>query len=425
MIEIAHQQYKVLIYTDHQYTVESADNLRRYNRVYIDDSCDRHSNVSNVAILVKHGQDEVASAILCDIGVFTGLSESSFIIEERVLYICAGNKLYYLNIPDLTLKWTGQVDYVTNFSVQKLEDDLLVHGELEITRITKLGEIKWRFGGQDIWINTNGFPVITLLYDRIKLVDFQSNFYAIGFDGNTISKKAEDYTATVIYSYDKIIGSAKLEAGDLSMGGLYGDFNPNQTYLAQIQQHAWEFLNTNGQNLKEWQALRLNIQLENGLFLLATGGLMIEDSEELPEEPKKIHLAGVDTKIIEDFIIENPTTAFVEYPWEAISIEKKLAFEDMLYKEIDSSGSIVDYLRSHSTNTILKGATVSALCINVNSSQVLFEIQSKKIDQRFALIAFKQSDRDGTRLLKGIKLFNDFDEFKDLKMYRDRNEWEK
>lgn len=55
----------------------------------------------------------------------------------------------------------------------------------------------------------------------------------------------------------------------------------------------------------------------------------------------------------------------------------------------------------------------------------LFEIQSKKIDQRFALIAFKQSDRDGTRLLKGIKLFNDFDEFKDLKMYPDRNEWEK
>lgn len=425
MIEIAHQQYKVFIYTDHQYTVESADNLRRYNRVYIDDSCDRHSNVSNVAILVKHGQDEVASAILCDIGVFTGLSESSFIIEERVLYICVGNKLYYLNIPDLTLKWTGQVDYVTNFSVQKLEDDLLVHGELEITRITKLGEIKWRFGGQDIWVNTNGFPVITLLYDRIKLVDFQSNFYAIGFDGNTISKKAEDYTATVIYSYDKIIGSAKLEAGDLSMGGLHGDFNPNQTYLAQIQQHAWEFLNTNGQNLKEWQALRLNIQLENGLFLFPRAGITIEDSEELPEEPKKIHLAGVDTKIIEDFIIENPTRAFVEYPWEAISIEKKLAFEDMLYKEIDSSGSIVDYLRSHSTNTILKGATVSAICINVNSSQVLFEIQSKKIDQRFALIAFKQSDRDGTRLLKGIKLFNDFDEFKDLKMYRDRNEWEK
>jgi hypothetical protein len=34
MIEIAYQQYKVLIYTDHQYTVESADNLRRYKRVF-------------------------------------------------------------------------------------------------------------------------------------------------------------------------------------------------------------------------------------------------------------------------------------------------------------------------------------------------------------------------------------------------------
>lgn len=425
MIEISHQQYKVLVYTDHQYTVDSADNLRRYKQVYVDDSCDRYSNVSNFAILVKHGQEEVASAILCDTGIFTGISESSFIIEESVLYICVGNKLYYLNIPDLTLKWTGQVDHITNFSVQKLEDDLLVHGELEITRITKLGEIKWRFGGHDIWVNNNGFPEITVLHDRIKLVDYQSNFYAIGFDGNLFSKKAADYTAAVIYSYDKIIGTAKLEAGDLSMGGLYGYFNPNQTYFTQIQQQAREFLNTNGQNLKEWQALRLNIQLENRLFLFPIGGITIEDSEELPEEPKRIDVAGVDTKIIEDFIIENPPKVFVEYPWEVISIEKKLAFEDLLYKEIYSSGSIVDYLRSHSTNTILKGATVSAFCINVNSSQVLFEIQSKKIDQRIALISFKQSDRDGTRLLKGIKLFNDFDEFKYLKMYPDRNEWEK
>jgi len=425
MIEISYQQYKVLIYTDHQYTVESADNLRRYKQVYVDDSCDRYSNVSNIAILVKHGQEEVASAILCDTGVFSGLSESSLIIEESVLYICSGNKLYYLNIPDLTLKWTGQVDHITNFSVQKLEDDLLVHGELEITRITKLGEIKWRFGGHDIWVNNNGFPEITVLHDRIKLVDYQSNFYAIGFDGNLFSKKAADYTAAVIYSYDKIIGTAKLEAGDLSMGGLYGYFNPNQTYFTQIQQQAREFLNTNGQNLKEWQALRLNIQLENGLFLFPIGGITIEDSEELPEEPKRIDVAGVDTKIIADFIIESPPKVFVEYPWEAISIEKKLAFEDLLYKKIYTTGSLVDYLRSHSTNTILKGATVSAFCINVNSSQVLFEIQSKKIDQRIALISFKQSDRDGTRLLKGIKLFNDFDEFKYLKMYPDRNEWEK
>ncbi|RKE52748.1 hypothetical protein [Sphingobacterium detergens] len=188
MIEISYRQYKVLINTDHQFTVESADNLRRYKRVYVDDSCDRYSNVSNVAILVKHGQDEVASAILCDIGVFTGLSESSFIIEENVLYICAGNKLYYLNIPDLTLKWKGQVDYVTNFSVQKLKDDLLVHGELEILRITKLGEIKWRFGGHDIWVNNDGHKEMTVLPKSIKLVDFQSNCYELDFDGNIISQ---------------------------------------------------------------------------------------------------------------------------------------------------------------------------------------------------------------------------------------------
>ncbi len=33
MNEISHQHYKVFIYTDQQYTLESADNLRRYKLI--------------------------------------------------------------------------------------------------------------------------------------------------------------------------------------------------------------------------------------------------------------------------------------------------------------------------------------------------------------------------------------------------------
>ncbi|GAA4168554.1 hypothetical protein [Sphingobacterium ginsenosidimutans] len=228
----------------------------------------------------------------------------------------------------------------------------------------------------------------------------------------------------IIYSHDKIIGTAELEVGDFSMGGLYGSFNPNQTYFNQIQKHAQEFLNTNGKNIKEWMSLRFNVQLENGMFLFPVGGITIEDSEELPELAKRIDLAGVDTRIIEDFIIENPSKIFVESPWEPLTIAQKLAFEDKLHKEVHSSGFIRNYFRSHSSNPILKEAMVSALSINVTASEVLFEIQSKTIDQRFALIAFKQSGLDKTSLLSDITLFHDFEEFKYLKMYPDRNEWE-
>ncbi len=102
----------------------------------------------------------------------------------------------------------------------------------------------------------------------------------------------------IIYSHDKIIGTAELEVGDFSMGGLYGSFNPNQTYFNQIQKHAQEFLNTNGKNIKEWMSLRFNVQLENGMFLFPVGGITIEDSEELPEIAKRIDFAGIDTRII-------------------------------------------------------------------------------------------------------------------------------
>jgi hypothetical protein len=424
MIETTYQEYKITIYKDDQYTVGSADNLREYKRIYSDDSLDLYRVTSKVAILINYGQDEVSSAILCETGVFTGLSESSFLIEENILYICIGDKLYYLNIPDLTLKWKGQVDYVTNFSIQKLEDDLLVHGELDIIRITKLGEIKWRFGGYDIWVNNDGLPEVVILPDRMKLIDYKSNCYYISFDGKTISDKRLAHTTAIIYSHDKIIGTAELEVGDFSMGGIYGNFSPNQTYFTHIQKHAQEFLNTNGQNIKEWMTLRFNIQLENGMFLFPVGGIIIEDSEELPEIAIRIDLAGVDTRIIEDFIIENPPKIFVESPWEPLTIAKKLAFENKLHKETHPSGSIRNYFRSHSPNHILKEAMVSALCINVTTSEVLFEIQSKTIDQRFALIAFKQSSLDKISLLPDIILFHDFDEFKYLKMYPDRNEWE-
>lgn len=228
----------------------------------------------------------------------------------------------------------------------------------------------------------------------------------------------------IIYSHDKIIGTTELEVGDFSMGGLYGAFSPNQTYFTKIQKHAQEFLNTNGQNIKEWMILKFNIQLENGMFLFPLGGITIEDSEELPEIAKRIDLAGVDTRIIEDFIIENPPKIFVESPWEPLTIAQKLAFDNKLYKKIHPSGSIRNYFRRHSSIHILKEAMVSALCINVTTSEVLFEIQSKTIDQRFALIAFKRSGLDKISLLSDTILFHDFDEFKYLKMYPDRNEWE-
>lgn len=76
------------------------------------------------------------------------------------------------------------------------------------------------------------------------------------------------------------------------------------------------------------------MQLDNGCFVFACGGFTIEDSKELPDEPKRIDIAGVDKYIIEDYIAPEDPKHFLEDPWEAITIEQKILFEDELRKEL-------------------------------------------------------------------------------------------
>ena len=52
---------------------------------------------------------------------------------------------------------------MTNFTIYKFKDDFIIHGELEIFRITKLGDIKWSFSGKDIWVNIEGKQYIFAL----------------------------------------------------------------------------------------------------------------------------------------------------------------------------------------------------------------------------------------------------------------------
>lgn len=89
-------------------------------------------------------------------------------------------------IPFLELIWNKEFDSFANFSIYKLEEDIIIHGELEIFRITKEGTIIWSFGGRDIWVNTEGQPEITIENNTIRLFDFESNEYVLDFDGNQI-----------------------------------------------------------------------------------------------------------------------------------------------------------------------------------------------------------------------------------------------
>ena len=104
-----------------------------------------------------------------------------------------------------------------------------------------------------------------------------------------------------IFSHKELIGTTELTVGDEGMGCVYGDFIPTETYYNTIQKSVWAIWATNKPDYKKWHSLRLNAQLENGYFLFPAGGYTIDDIQTLPNEPKRIDIAGLDRHILEDF----------------------------------------------------------------------------------------------------------------------------
>ncbi len=137
-------------------------------------------------IIVKELGIEISNVTVYETNSASGIYEDTFIIEDNKLWILSGNEIYCLEIPSLKLIWKKDFDRITNFTLHKLEEDFIIYGELEIFRITKNGEIIWRFGGRDIWVSVDEKKPFNIESDKIRLFDFESNEYVIDFNGNQI-----------------------------------------------------------------------------------------------------------------------------------------------------------------------------------------------------------------------------------------------
>ena len=185
-MKLNYKNFEIEIFNDGSFTLHSADNTSSYKNVYYSDNDDFNNKI---AVRTFENSQEISNAIICENGTTNGLTENSFIINDNKIWICISNKIYCLEIPSLKLIYHKKLDSVTNFTIYKFKDDVIIHGELEIFRITKLGDIKWSFSGKDIWVNIEGKQEVEIKDDRIKLIDFENNEYEIDFNGIEISEK--------------------------------------------------------------------------------------------------------------------------------------------------------------------------------------------------------------------------------------------
>ncbi len=227
-----------------------------------------------------------------------------------------------------------------------------------------------------------------------------------------------------VFSHRQLIGTTELQVGDDSMGGVYGNFVPTEYYFDKIQKSVWEFWQTNKPDYKKWYSLRLNVQLENGLFLFPQGGYTIDDIKELPNEPKRIYIVGVDCKVLQDFLQKKPPRPFVEEPWNELRIEQKIAFEDELTKELGiNEKSFFDFL-SKPEKHVLFDSEFSAFCHDQRNDDVLFEVKKQGLEKQFALVHLTWTSKKEKEGYPNTTFYSDFDDFKYSKMYADKADWE-
>lgn len=229
-----------------------------------------------------------------------------------------------------------------------------------------------------------------------------------------------------VYSNKLLIGHTELQVSDVSMGCVSGDFIPTDNYYNYVQKFVWEFWSTNKPDYTKWHSLNINVQLENGYFLYPIGGYTFEDVEELPNEPKRIDIAGLFRHVIEDFFQTDPPRPFVEEPWEAITIEQKLSFETELQKEIKKPTSSFFGLIKSTSKHILADYQCSAVCKSIQSDDILFTIHDNTgSDKNYAWVHLTYSSKtEENPLWPATILFENFDDFKFQRMYPDKVEWE-
>ena len=178
-------QYQIDIYHDETFTQTSTDNLHKYDYVYFYEG--EYVLPTMFGIKVFKDNQLLKSAIIGSIGGGTGIHKNSVIYEDTRVLICCSDTIFCLSIPDLSLLWRTEADQACCFEIFKYPNDYIVHGELEISRLDKHGNILWQQSGADIFTTVSGEHDFELTDDFIIATDFENKVYKFGYDGKNLT----------------------------------------------------------------------------------------------------------------------------------------------------------------------------------------------------------------------------------------------
>lgn len=178
------EKYQITIHYDPTFTEGSVDNINAYNSVYFSDS--KFQPTTILGIKLFDNDILVNSVAIGSDGGTTGVYENSAIIENDRIVICCSDTIFCLSIPELHILWKTKADQATCFEIFKLNDDYLIHGELEISRLDKNGKIVWQRAGTDIFTTSDGDNNFIITDEYILVTDWENKKYKFDFNGQII-----------------------------------------------------------------------------------------------------------------------------------------------------------------------------------------------------------------------------------------------
>ena len=148
---------------------------------------EKEAHPPQVAVYLYKTEEEIKSIVLTGGGSVSSLWEKSALLDGDRLLITCGNEVYCLLLPTIKVCWHTQVDMATCFAIVPYQDAYITHGEVEISRLNRQGEILWQFSGKDIFVSpTERIPSFTLTSKGIELIDFNYESYLIDYQGKII-----------------------------------------------------------------------------------------------------------------------------------------------------------------------------------------------------------------------------------------------
>jgi outer membrane protein assembly factor BamB len=184
------KDFQVDIFDDTLYDPMSADNIRQYNKLYSDKEYGDYFYLTRHGIQIFKDEELINSTCLVSGGGTTGIHETGLLIDNNKLLICCGNSIFCLTLPDLELDWRTKADDATCFEIFKYKDAYIVHGELEISRVDKSGQIVWEFSGSDIFTTPNGKDTFEIRDGKVIAINWEGIVYELDInDGKVLDFK--------------------------------------------------------------------------------------------------------------------------------------------------------------------------------------------------------------------------------------------